>query len=61
MNFNKTNHAIQWIVIYPVDSDAHPFDQPGSDIWVIPSKCLSVAFIQDIQMLTYLEYNDQSP
>ena len=31
MSVNKTKHAIQWIVIHPVDSDIHPLNNPGLD------------------------------
>ena len=29
MSVNKTNHAIRWIVIYPVDSVIHPLKNPS--------------------------------
>ena len=29
INVNKTNHAIRWIVIYPVDSVIQPLNNPG--------------------------------
>jgi len=29
INVNKTNHAICWIVIYPVDSIIQPLNNPG--------------------------------
>ena len=29
ISVNKTNHAIRWIVIYPVDSVIHPWNNPG--------------------------------
>ena len=29
ISFNKTNHAIRWIVIYPVDSVIHLLNNPG--------------------------------
>ena len=29
INVNKTNHAIHWIVIYPVDNVIQPLNNPG--------------------------------
>ena len=32
INVNKTNHAIRWIVIYPVDSVIQPLNNPGQHL-----------------------------
>ena len=31
ISVNKTNHAIRWIVIYPVDSAIQPLNNRGQD------------------------------
>ena len=35
INVNKTNHAIRWLVIYPVDSVIQLLNNPGQDIEAI--------------------------
>ena len=43
ISIDKTNHAIHWIVIYPVDSVIQPLDNWGLSVClpVYPSVCLS--------------------
>ena len=34
ISVNKTNHAIRWIAIYPVDSVVQPLEQTGPAVFV---------------------------
>ena len=48
ISIDKTNHAIQWIVIYPVDSVIQPFEQlgPGSNVMRDVHCCVTVDYQQ---------------
>ena len=56
---NKTNRAIRWIVIYPVDSVIQPLDNWGQEFYILTWIQVSIiwdVFNKTITPLALIEY-----